>query len=291
MRIACLLWQGKEQLAVVDEKGQSAAVKSMNSRQFWATAHGERVQALNASPTLATVDLAEATFLPPVPHPAKLLCVAVNYLEHLREGGGTDAFTDVRPQLFMKPPSTGLSGHRATVKLPKTVQHMDYEAELAVVVGRELYQPADQQEALAAVAGYSCFNDLSERRLRVDPRVDTRSKTPFFDWLTGKWLNGAAPMGPWLVTADEIPDPQNLHIESVLSGKVMQNASTALMLSPVAEIVWYAAQIMTLEPGDIIATGTPAGVGFPQGVAIKPGDTVDVTIERIGTLTTHFKEG
>jgi 2-keto-4-pentenoate hydratase/2-oxohepta-3-ene-1,7-dioic acid hydratase in catechol pathway len=288
MRIACLLWQDNEQLAVVDVKGQSAAVKSMTSPQFWAAPHGERAQALDASATLATVDLEKATFLPPVPHPAKLLCVAVNYLEHLREGGGTDVFTDVRPQLFMKPPSTTLTGHRATVKLPKTVQHMDYEAELAVVLGKELYQPADYQEALAAVAGYSCFNDLSERKLKVDPRVDTRSKTPFFDWLTGKWLNGAAPMGPWLVTADEIPEPQKLHIESVLNGKLMQNASTALMLSSVAEIVWYAAQIMTLEPGDVIATGTPAGVGIAQDVAIKPGDTMDVTIERIGTLTTNF---
>ncbi|MGI6611039.1 MAG: fumarylacetoacetate hydrolase family protein [Limnochordia bacterium] len=288
MRIACLLWEGNERLGILDCEGQQIAVKALSPQEYWATSFLERSKTLAGARTVVNLSVTEAELLPPVPRPPKLLCVAVNYLEHMRETGRHESVGDVRPQLFMKPPTTSLRAHKATVYLPLTTQHFDYEAELAVVIGDYLYQPADHEAAMEAVAGYSAFNDLSERKLKVDPREDTRDNTPFFDWLAGKWINGSAPMGPWLVTPDEIPDPQDLTLQLFLNGELMQSSSTAAMMCSVADIVWYASQIMTLEPGDIIATGTPAGVGISRRIALKPGDTTDVVIEKIGTLTTTF---
>ncbi|NLN19228.1 MAG: fumarylacetoacetate hydrolase family protein [Firmicutes bacterium] len=288
MRIACLLWEGNEHLGILDSEGQQIAVKALTSHEYWATDFSDRDKLLSGSRTVENLSVTEAELLPPVSHPPKLLCVAANYLEHMRETGRHESVGEPRPQLFMKPPTTSLRPHRATVYLPPTIQHLDYEAELAVVIGDYLYQAPSREAAMEAVAGYSAFNDLSERRLRVDSREDKRGNTPFFDWLAGKWINGSAPMGPWLVTRDEIPDPQDLTLQLYLNGELMQSASTADMLCPVADIVWYASQIMTLEPGDIIATGTPAGVGIARRIALKPGDTTDVVIEKIGTLTTRF---
>jgi 2-keto-4-pentenoate hydratase/2-oxohepta-3-ene-1,7-dioic acid hydratase in catechol pathway len=287
MKIACLKWQEGMQLGLVDQDGR-IAVKETTPAEFWRTSAATRLNALERAATLAHISCAEARWLPPVPKPPKLICVAANYLEHMREGGGDEEVVEVRPQLFMKPPSTTLLGHNGTFAIPRTAQQLDWEAELAVIIGEQLYQASSREEAMKAVIGYSAFNDLSERALLVDPRQDVRKNTWFFDWLAGKWLNGSAPTGPWLVTADEIPDPQTLRIELRLNGQVMQSSTTAAMMNPVADIVWYASQVMTLEPGDIIATGTPAGVGAVRGVFIKPGDVVDVEIERIGTLTTRF---
>lgn len=288
MRIACLLWEGNEQLGILDCEGQQIAVKALSPQEYWVTDFHTRSKTLASARTMENLSVTEAQLLPPVPHPPKLLCVAANYLEHVREAGRHEPVGEARPQLFMKPPTTSLRAHKATVYLPSTIQHFDYEAELAVIIGDYLYQATSHEAAMGAVAGYSAFNDLSERKLHVDPREDRRNNTPFFDWLAGKWINGSAPMGPWLVTPDEIPDPQNLALQLFLNGELMQSSSTAAMMCSVADIVWYASQVMTLEPGDIIATGTPAGVGISRRIALKPGDTTDVVIEKIGTLTTTF---
>ncbi len=287
MKIACVLWQQNERLAVVHDDGQ-ASVRNMTPADFWRAPATTRQKDLEKAATVGAVSLTDLCWLPPVPRAPKLICVASNYLEHLREGGSNEDVGEVRPQLFLKPPSTTLRGHNAVIPIPQTAQHLDYEAELAVVMGQPLYRAGSLTEALAAVCGYSAFNDLSERELLVDPRRDVRKNTWFFDWLAGKWLDGSAPMGPWLVTSDEIPDPQNLHIELRVNGRIRQSSSTAAMMCTVADIVCYASQVMNLEPGDIIATGTPAGVGVTRGMFIQPGDVIDVEIERIGTLTTRF---
>ena len=288
MKIAALRWQDRERIGVVDAAGEAIAVKDLDPDVVWRQRDAVRIDLVEKAATLAEVSVRDATLLPPVPRPAKLLCIAANYYDHIKESGRVENVEVVRPQFFMKPPGTCLIGHRATFRIPANAGFLDYEAELAVVIGKRLYQAADLDEALAAVAGYAAFNDISERNMSFDPREDKRSNMPFFDWLTGKWLDGSAPMGPWVTTADEIPDPQALSIELRLNGKVMQSASTALMMSPVADIVWYGSQFMTLEPGDVIATGTPAGVGKPQGIRLKPGDTTEVTIDKIGTLVTYF---
>ena len=289
MKIASLKWQERERVGVVDAAAGMISVKDLHPDDVWRHPDTVQLDLIGNSATLAEISLAEAELLPPVPRPAKLLCIAANYYAHMQESGRDEDVEVVRPQFFMKPPTTCLIGHKATFRIPSNVGFLDYEAELAVVIGKRLYQAKDLDEALGAVAGYTAFNDLSERAMSFDPRHDKRSNMAFFDWLTGKWLNGSAPAGPWVTTADEIPDPQDLTIELRLNGKVMQSASTALMMSPVADIVWYGSQFMTLEPGDIIATGTPAGVGKPQGVFLKPGDTTEVTIDKIGSLITHFR--
>lgn len=288
MKIASLLWQGQERVGLVDPGAGAIDVVNLSPDQLWGVRDAVGLDAVAAAPKLGRVPVDQAHLLPPVPRPPKLICVAANYLEHLREGGSSDPVDEVRPQLFMKPPSTTLLGHNGVMRMPRTVQFLDYEAELAVVIGKRLYQAADHQAASAAIAGYTAFNDISERKLKVDPRNDVRKNTWFFDWLAGKWLDGSAPMGPWLVTPDEVGDPQNLKIELRLNGQLLQSASTAAMMSGVYDIVWYASQIMTLEPGDVIATGTPEGVGAARGISIQPGSVCEVSIERIGSLITRF---
>lgn len=289
MKIASIVYEKHERVALIDADNESARVVALSPDETWLPHDEVDLEAVAKAATIAELPLSDVELLPPVVRPRKLICVAANYLEHIKEGGGSDPGSEVRPQLFAKPPTTTLVPHGATVYLPPTVQAMDYEAELAVVIGKRLYRAADRNEAMKAVAGYTAFNDLSERKLHIDPRKDPRRNTPFFDWLLGKWLDGSAPTGPWIVTADEIADPQNLKIELTLNGEVMQSSSTAAMMSTVDDIVWYASQVMTLEPGDIIATGTPSGVGAARGIAIQDGDTTVVTIEGIGELTTHFK--
>ncbi|HET7560624.1 MAG TPA: fumarylacetoacetate hydrolase family protein [Limnochordia bacterium] len=267
-------------------EGDSLQVRELSPDAFWSAAPKERLRLFGAARTVARLNEAEVHYLPAVPRPPKLICVAANYADHIREGGNETALASVRPQLFLKPQTT-LSAHREVVLLPPTIQSFDWEAELAVVIGQPLWRPS-AAETMAGVIGYAACNDLSERALKVDATPDERKNTWFFDWLAGKWINGGLPLGPWLVTSDEIGDPQALHIELKHNGKVMQDAPTAAMLSPVEKIVWTAAQIMRLEPGDVIATGTPAGVGSASGLAIRPGDVIDVSISKIGTLTTRF---
>ena len=288
MKIASLLWQGREHIGRVDSAAGAIDILPLSPSEVWGRPDAADLDRVREARPVGQVAAAEAALLPPVPRPPKLICVAANYLAHMREGGLTDTVEEVRPQLFMKPPSTCLIGHNGVMTIPRTAQFIDYEAELAVVIGRRIFQAPDHQAAAAAIAGYTAFNDISERRLKVDPRKDERGNTHFFDWLGGKWLDGSAPAGPWLVTPDEVGDPQNLKIELHLDGQLLQSASTVAMMSGVYDIVWYASQIMTLEPGDIIATGTPEGVGFARGIAIRPGSECRVTIERIGTLVTRF---
>ncbi len=289
MKLANVAWQGAERVGVVDPDSGVVSVKETTQDQIWEAPFAQQ-GVVSQAKTLTELPLAETTLLPPVPRPPKLICVAANYLEHLREGGNSDPVGDARPQLFMKPPSTTLVGHNAVVKLPPHTQFFDWEGELAVVIGRRLRRAADRKEALSAVVGYSAFNDLSERQLKFDPREDVRKNTWFFDWLAGKWFDGGAPMGPWLVTADEIGDPQNLKISLDHNGKTVQDSTTGAMMCPVDDIVWYASQVMTLEPGDIIATGTPSGVGAALGIKIVSGDVTTVKVEGIGELTTHYQD-
>lgn len=289
MKIANVAWQGAERVAVVDPESSLVSVKGITPDEVWQDPFAQ-LESIHKAKTLTELPLADVTLLPPVPRPPKLICVAANYLEHLREGGNTDPIGDARPQLFLKPPSTTLVGHNAEVKLPPHTQFFDYEGELAVVIGRRLRRAADRKEALSAVVGYSAFNDLSERELKVDPREDVRKNTWFFDWLAGKWFDGGAPMGPWLVTSDEIDDPQNLKIQLDLNGETLQDSTTGAMMCPVDDIVWYASQVMTLEPGDIIATGTPSGVGGARGIKLVSGDVTTVRVEGIGELTTRYQD-
>ena len=216
--------------------------------------------------------------LAPVPRPGKIVAAGVNYQEHASEGG-RDA--PEQPMLFAKF-NTSAVGHGAEIRWsPELTQAVDFEAELAVIIGKTARRVA-VGEALDHVAGYTCLDDVSARDLQFADRQFVR----------GKSLDTFCPMGPWLVTADEVGDPQNLRIQCIVNGEVMQDSSTSEMINGVAALVSFCSQAFTLEPGDVIATGTPSGVGWYREprVLLKDGDEVVVEIERVGRLANVCRE-
>jgi 2-keto-4-pentenoate hydratase/2-oxohepta-3-ene-1,7-dioic acid hydratase in catechol pathway len=216
--------------------------------------------------------LIELDLAPPVGRVGKLIAVGKNYLDHAAEEG-VDA--PVEPVLFTKFPSS-MIGHGAEITWRSAdVDQVDWEAELAVVIGRGCRDvaPAD---ALDAVLGYTCLNDVSARGIQFGDG----------QWVRGKSLDTFCPIGPWLVTADEVPDPQALRIRCIVNGETVQDATTGQMIHGVADLIAFCSRFMTLEPGDVIATGTPSGVGVfrepPRFLA--DGDDVLVEIDGIGRL-------
>jgi 2-keto-4-pentenoate hydratase/2-oxohepta-3-ene-1,7-dioic acid hydratase in catechol pathway len=221
------------------------------------------------------LDEASLTLGPCVPHPGKIICVGLNYRRHIAEAGAD--VPDV-PVLFSKF-ANALAASGEPVPLPAHVVQYDYEAELAAVIGRcARYIP--ESEALDYVFGYCNANDISARELQ--------GRTS--QWLLGKTLDRFFPIGPYLVTADEVADPQQLPIRCWLNGELRQDSSTADMLFSVARIISYASHYMTLNPGDVISTGTPEGVvlGMANKVWMKPGDEVSVEVGNLGRLTNRM---
>jgi len=233
------------------------------------------------------IPIAQAELLVPVPKPNKLFCLAGNYAEHIKEGGGIPAErAQTFPYVFMKPPSTTLTHPNRPVVLPiEAPDAVDWELELGVIIGKKC-KNVSEADALKYVAGYTIVNDISQRRYRPNPNRVKREKDVFFDWLHGKWFDTFCPCGPCAVSADAIKDPQSLTLELSVNGDVKQKASTAQMVFPVAAIIEFISKMVTLEPGDIISTGTPAGVGNTTGTFLKAGDKMHGTISGIGTLTT-----
>lgn len=217
--------------------------------------------------------MAGVRFLPLVPRPGKIVCLGLNYADHAKEGGHA---RPEYPSFFLRG-ATSMIGHNEPIIRPRASTKLDYEAELAVVIGKRVRHltPAN---ALDCVAGYSCFNDGSIR--------DYQRKTN--QWTIGKNFDGSGPFGPWLVTPDELPPgAAGLRIQSRLNGKVMQDSNTALFLWNVVEALCIITECMTLEPGDVIITGTPAGVGYARTppVWMAPGDICEIDIEGIGILS------
>jgi 2-keto-4-pentenoate hydratase/2-oxohepta-3-ene-1,7-dioic acid hydratase in catechol pathway len=217
--------------------------------------------------------LESVQFLAPVPRPGKVIGVGRNYAEHAKEIGSV---AQEQPRLFTKVPSS-VVGPGSVVKRPAAVTKIDFEAELAVVIGA-VASNVDRAQALDFVAGYTALNDLSAREFQFDVSPPQTS--------LAKSMDGFCPMGPWLVTRDEVPDPQALEIACDVNGQPMQRGRTADMIFPVDRLIEYISRFMTLEPGDVIATGTPAGVGAfrKPPVWLAPGDRIRIEISRIGVL-------
>lgn len=236
----------------------------------------------------ASYPLSELEPLAPLLRPGKLLGVAANYQDHVTESGGEPLDKSrISPRLFLMPP-TAIVGPEARVPAPNVSEQVDWEGELAVVIGHPA-KDVPVESALDVVAGYAVGNDVSARSVDYGyPRDTDDAAVRFFDWLAGKWLDGFCPLGPWLVTRDEVPDPQRLDIELRVNDVVHQSASTAHMIFSVAELVAFASRLMTLEPGDVLLTGTPSGVGATTGKFLSSGDRLDVTITGLGTLTNFF---
>jgi 2-keto-4-pentenoate hydratase/2-oxohepta-3-ene-1,7-dioic acid hydratase in catechol pathway len=230
--------------------------------------------------------------LAPIPRPGKILALAGNYSEHIKEANISRGFqlglsdsprNTTVPRPFIMP-ATAVTGPEKEIPWPVYSETIDYELELGVVIGK-LAKNIESQDALSFVAGYTIVNDVSARSVTF---VKNRAKRPwdeFYDWLNGKWADGFCPMGPYLLTADEIDDVQNLDMKLTVNGQVRQNANTSQMIYSVADIVSFLSHIMTLEAGDIIATGTPSGVAMATGNFLKAGDRIDASIEKLGTLT------
>jgi len=218
-------------------------------------------------------DPADVQLLAPVPDPKKIICIGLNYRDHAAESGVP---VPSEPILFSKY-ATALIGHGASIVLPATSHEVDYEAELVVVIGRGGRHIA-RERALEHVGGYAVGHDVSAR--------DWQLNKPGKQWMAGKTFDTFAPVGPELVTPDEIPDPYNLGIRLRLNGQTMQDSSTSQLIFKVDELIAYLSGVFTLEPGDLIFTGTPPGVGMARKppVWLKPGDLVEVEIDHLGTL-------
>jgi 2-keto-4-pentenoate hydratase/2-oxohepta-3-ene-1,7-dioic acid hydratase in catechol pathway len=218
-------------------------------------------------------DPESATLLAPIPDPQKIICIGLNYRDHAAESG---AAVPDEPILFSKYPSA-LVGHQAEIVLPEVSHEVDYEAELVVVVGRR-GKNIPRERAMEHVAGYAVGHDVSAR--------DWQLQKPGKQWMVGKTFDTFAPIGPALVTTDEVPDPHALGIRLRLNGKTMQDSNTNQLIFHVDFVISYLSRIVTLEPGDVIFTGTPPGVGMARKppVWLQPGDVVEVEIDGLGTL-------
>jgi len=222
--------------------------------------------------------LGDVTLLAPVPNPSKVIAVGQNYMDHCREQG---VEPPTLPIIFTKF-STSIIGPSAEIRWdPELTSSVDYEVELAVVIGR-VARRVSAADALDYVAGYTVCNDVSARDLQFGDK----------QWVRGKSLDTFCPLGPWIVTQDEIADPQNLHVRTTLNGEVMQDSNTREMIFGVQYLVEFASRAFTLLPGDVIITGTPPGVGVfrSPSVFLKDGDEISVEVEGIGKLTNRCVE-
>lgn len=242
-------------------------------------AHGglSRAAALLAQGEPGDFDFNALDLLPVVPAPGKIFCIGLNYHDHVAEAdralGGREVPT--KPMVFARWPES-LTAHRGTIRRPMVSTQLDWEAELVVIIGRRVPRYTPVSQALEHVFGYAAMNEACLR----DYQFHSRQLTP------GKNFESTGGVGPWLVTADEIPDPQNLDVEMRLNGVVMQHANTSDMVFSVAQLIAYISEWLPLNPGDMIATGTMGGVGFARKppIFMKAGDRAEVEISRIGTL-------
>jgi len=230
------------------------------------------------------ISLAKVKLMAPLDRPGKFLLLAGNYREHIIESGyAAPPPGAITPQFFSKP-ATAITGPQDEIVIAPRNSAVDWEAELGVVIGQR-GRNIRPEEALRYVFGYTIVNDVSERRMHA--HMPDRTKRPndeFFDWLTGKWFDTFAPMGPVIATADEIPNPSQLTITARLNGEQVQHTATSAMIFDVPQLIAYMSEFSTLEPGDVISTGTPAGVGLARGRFLQVGDVIECQIKGIGTL-------
>ena len=251
----------------------------------------ERLDGFAGSPDAVALD--SVTLAAPLLYPGTFFCAGANYWDHLHEmsefirqmtGKPPRVEKAAEPWFFIKTSAGSIVGPEADVRLPSFSKSVDWEAELGVVIGRPTRNIAEA-DALSAVAGYVIVNDLSARDLMK------REGSPFvYDWIGQKCFADAAPMGPWLTPAAAVPDPENLAIRLSVNGAMKQESNTGQMVHAIREQIAYLSRHVELQPGDVIATGTPAGVGMPKGEFLKAGDEVVVEIEGLGRLKNRMVE-
>jgi 2-keto-4-pentenoate hydratase/2-oxohepta-3-ene-1,7-dioic acid hydratase in catechol pathway len=216
-------------------------------------------------------NLDDIELLTPLSNPSKIICLAFNYYDHAKDAGLTPSY---EPVIFLKP-RTALNNPYNDILCPGNVQRLDYEAEIAVIIGKTT-KKVSEDEAINSIFGYMIFHDVSARDIQFQDKQFTR----------GKSIDTFAPCGPWITTKDEIKDPQNLKIITKVNGEVRQNSTSSKMVIPIKKIISSLSQLITIEPGDIISTGTPAGVAMSMNNPkyLKDGDLVEISIENLGTI-------
>ena len=254
----------------------SSAFGEDYNEQFFGSGGLERLKAFVSANKLPL--LPEGTRLgSPVARPSKIVCIGLNYVDHARE---TNATPPPEPVIFMKS-TTALVGPNDDIIIPRDSKKTDWEVELALVIGKKASY-VEEKDALDHVAGYVLHNDVSEREFQIE-----RSGT----WDKGKGCDTFAPLGPWLATPDEIGDVHNLRLWLTVNGKKMQDGTTANFIFNIPFLIAYTSKFMTLLPGDVISTGTPAGVGLGMkpNVYLQPGDIVELGIDHLGQARQHVK--
>ena len=271
---------GRERPAVRTEDGRVLDISGLTADidgPFLAGDGVERVRAALAAGSLPELDTAGARIGAPVARPGKVVCIGLNYRDHAAETG---AAIPPRPVVFMKASNT-VVGPNDTVLIPRGSTKTDWEVELAVVIGREARYLESPQAALEHVAGYAISNDVSEREFQIEYSAQ---------WDLGKSCETFNPLGPWLVTPDEAGDPGKLGLRLRVNGETRQDGNTANLIFDVGYVLWYLSQYMVLEPGDVVNTGTPAGValGRPDKPYLRAGDVVELEIDGLGTARQEF---
>ena len=282
---------GSEGFGVLRQDGTLVEPAELNR---WPTAMDLLEDWPAAQPVLRDLDITNApavdydALLPPLRWPRKVICAGVNYRRHMREMGGEIPESGWRPFFFLKAPTTSVIGPRDPIVIGDPARaRYDWEAELAVVIGVK-GKNIDTERAWLHAAAYCVCNDITARgyhRRDVTPGEAFR-----YDWFAAKSAEGSLPLGPGLTPAFLVPDPQDLRLRLWVNGELQQDESTADMVCSVAELIAAASEVVTLEPGDVIATGTPSGVGAGRGLYLRGGDVVRVTIDGLGTLENTVKE-
>ncbi|MEU8202690.1 fumarylacetoacetate hydrolase family protein [Streptosporangium sp. NPDC049046] len=263
---------GQERPAVLDEAGNLRAISETEiDGAFFASGGVARVREALERDDLPVLDAEGLRIGAPIARPGKIVCIGLNYIDHATE---TNAATPAEPIVFMKAPNT-IVGPDDEVLIPRDSVKTDWEVELAVVIGETARYVETHEEALSKVAGYTISNDVSEREFQLERGGQ---------WDKGKSCETFNPLGPWLVTPDEIPDPQALGLRLWVDGERFQNGDTKNMIFTVAEVIRYLSRFMVLEPGDLINTGTPAGValGLPGTPYLRAGQVVELEIDGLG---------
>jgi len=276
--------EGHAAQALLGGGGPPTMLSILERWSDWQPVLNELAAGLAAPPTEsgARALQADVSLQAPVLYPRKVLCAGANYGSHVREMGREPPDkARTRPFFFLKPPTTTIIGPDEPIRIPPGSDKVDWEVELAAIIGRTA-QRVPRERAAEYVAGYTILNDISARDLH---RREDWGEGPFYwDWLQSKGCDTFAPMGPYLVPRSQIGDPYNLRISLSVNGETMQDSNTSDLIFNVEEQIAYLSSMITLEPGDVIATGTPPGVGMPRGIFLEPGDVVVAEIERIGAL-------
>ncbi|WP_042347997.1 fumarylacetoacetate hydrolase family protein [Bacillus massiliigorillae] len=278
MKLTSFIYKNTESFGVLVEEGIIDLKKRFGNKYKDLKSFIEtyEIEKLNIDVDHIDYSTEEISFLPVIPNPGKIICVGLNYHEHLKEVGREES---EYPTIFFRVADSQI-GHQANLVLPKESSMFDYEGEIAVIIGKG-GRRIKEEDAFEYVAGYSCYNDGSIRdwQLRTD------------QWGPGKNFDGTGAFGPVMVTKDEISDGEVLSIETRVNGEVMQKSTTEMLIFPIQKLVAFISTFTTLNPGDVIVTGTPGGVGLKRNpqVFLKDGDIVEVEVNKIGTLSNKVK--